>query len=190
MNGIVVGWARRFGLGACSVAFAAVAEPVAGQGRDIQPHEWQALSPICQAVFKGEGTRKERLAPFAYELEGSCGIHHTCNGELAFLRFSRMPASPPGAANDRARQRHRTQRNGLLQKAVNEYGYEARCATPHYPLLPRILTERGKALSLQGNHAAAMKDFSRALEINPGYNPARQGMAQAQARMIAPKPQR
>ena len=149
------------------------------------PAEMQLLSPLCQANFSKDLPRKQSLAPFAYELTGSCGVHHTCNGELAMIKYRSAATAGIGQTSRDARARAERHRKGLLASAVSEYGDETRCAPPTYPLLPMILTERGKALSLQNNHAAAARDFGRALEIDPNYAAARAGLAAAQARAAA-----
>jgi tetratricopeptide (TPR) repeat protein len=123
-------------------------------------------------------------------LTGSCGIHHTCNGELASLRYARFALKPAPSSDAKARARFERQRRTHIQKAAAEYSYEIRCAPPTYPLLPMILTERGKALSAQGQHKEAMKDFARALELDPNYAAARQGMTAAQIKAAAAKPSR
>ena len=158
----------------------------------ITPAELQQLSPVCQATLDRDRTRsrKERLQPFAHEIEGTCGIQHTCWGELLMLRYRRLVATPPSASNAKARTQYERDKKGVLQAAAGEYSYETRCAPPTYPLLPMIHTERGKILSLQGKHAEAVKEFSRALELNPNYSAAKQGLAGAQVRAAAPKPSR
>ncbi len=172
---------------AAFVAVAAACVAAGAQARDITPAEMQALSPLCQAVFSKEGSRKERLAPFAAELTGACGVHHTCNGELAMLRYRQAGLTGPRGTGKEERSRYERRRKTMLTVAVGEYAYETRCAPPTYPLLPMIHTERGKALSLQGKHSSATKEFARALELDPDYGPARAGLAAAQARAAAPK---
>lgn len=175
----------RGSMAALLLLLAAISALPPARASELTQSEIQSLSPICRALFGGSGGRNERLRPFAYELAGSCGVHHTCNGELAMLRYQRAGLTKPPSSKKSELARHERQRKGLLQKAVGEFSYETRCAKPTYPLLPMIYTERGKALALQGRHAQAMADFSRALEMDPNYAPARQGLAAAQVRATA-----
>lgn len=159
----------------------------AAQARKLDPAEIQALSPLCRAVLTDDRPRRERLADFQSTLPGSCGVHHTCYGELAMIKYNREALKKPSSSDRGAMARYERRRKGILQNAVSEFSYELRCAPPTYPLLPMIYTERGKALSLQGKHSAALSDFMRALELDPNYAPARQALALARIRAGVPK---
>jgi tetratricopeptide (TPR) repeat protein len=166
--------------------FLAVLAPAAvaagAEARTIEPYDFQQLSPICQAVFGKDYSRNVRLQPFADQVAGYCGIHHTCNGELYMIKYRRLMLTRPGSTDRSARGNFERQRKGLLGRAAGEFHYEIKCAPPTYPLLPMIHTERGKALSLLGRYKDAMQDFSRALELDPGYSQAQVGLAQARAK--------
>jgi Flp pilus assembly protein TadD len=170
----------------------ACAASVPARATEIKPGELQQLSPMCQAALDRDRTRSrtERLQPFAHEIQGTCGIHHTCWGELLMQRYRRLVATPPASIDSKVRAKYEREKKGLLQAAVGEYSYETRCAPPSYPLLPMIHTERGKIRSLQGRSAEAVEEFSRALELDPGYAEARSGLAAAKARATMPRPSR
>ena len=176
---------RLIALGALAVVSSWAASAV--HARDLAPEEFQALSPMCQAMLGDKGSRKERMREFSQLLPGTCGVHHTCYGELAMIRYKRAALKKPLSSDNYKQAVYKRNLRFLLQTAAQEYSYEIRCAPPTYPLLPMIHTERGKALSLAGKHAEAVKDFSRALELDPNYAPARQALALAQSRVITPK---
>ena len=156
---------------------------------ELTAAELQALSPVCQAVLqKSHLSRTERLRPYAHLVSGSCGIIHTCSGELALVRYRQW--SMPYSSNPDVRARNERKRNDLLGSAAAEFSYEIGCAPSSYPLLPMIYTGRGNALSLGKRHKEAMSDFARALELDPNFAAAKQGLAAAQARAAMPKPGR
>lgn len=183
-------WCGRSAATFLHLFIAAASMMSAAQARELDPAEVQALSPLCQAVLLDKRPRKERLEAFQHMLPGSCGLQHTCYGELAMIRYHRAALKKPSSSDRNVIERYERRRKGILQNAIGEFGYEIGCAPPTYPLLPMILTERGKALSLQGKHQNAVRDFTRALELSPDYTPARQALALAKIRATAPKPGR
>jgi len=172
----------RVALCLCGTVFAS---PQIAAG-EITASELLSLSPVCRAVLqKSHLNRAERLRPYAHLVSGSCGIIHTCAGELALVRYRQW--SMPYSSNPDVKARNERKRNDLLGTAAAEFSYEIRCAPSSYPLLPMIHTGRGNALSLGNRHKEALADFARALELDPNYGPAKQGLAAAQARAAMPK---
>lgn len=165
LNGRTIAWFLLLFIGV-------VCMPDDARARGVTPDEYQALSPLCQALFGQGGSRKERLRPFAAQLAGSCGLIHTRNGQLAMLRYGRASMFKPGLPGSKTRVNHERQRKFLLSTKAAQFGYEIRCAPPIYPLSPMIHTERGRALSVAENHSEAIKDFACALQLDPGL-PAR-----------------
>lgn len=104
---------------------------------------FQADAEKWKRVFRSKG---ERGMDYIH-------LHHYCFGLVALSRMQR------GLGN----------RNHLLRRAENEFGYMIKHSSPKFVLMPEIHTKMGLVKLLQGKDAHAVSHFVKAINLNNRY---------------------
>lgn len=111
------------------------------------------LPAYCKARFEKETNHSEykkwedRYGPDFLH------VHHLCHGISAL--------------NKAYHARTEQQKRGLLDQAMNEFGYVINHAKPTFGLLSDLYLYRSDAHLLRRNHALAMRDLLHSISINP-----------------------
>lgn len=113
--------------------------------------ELSSLPQYCQAKLRNTSD----VAAWSVKLgPGGYGhAHHYCNGLNKINRYYK--------ATSQYDQRF------YLGEAVGEFGYMINQAAPTFSLMPEVYLNRGFALSKLHKEGEAMKDFQKAIELNP-----------------------
>jgi len=149
-------WALALYVGSSGLAIAAP--------ENITDGELALTPPYCQDVQGIKwGDASYNPSPRAAYWVGLMGksfwaMHHYCWGLISTRRALAAGVAP-------------VIRRGLLESAVNDYGYVVKNSTPDFVLLPEIYTRIGETQLLLGSSSAAYDAFARARSIKPDYWP-------------------
>lgn len=113
--------------------------------------EIKAMPPYCEARMKRAAGKYESWAQALGP--DFLHTHHYCYG-LGYINRYYL-----------ARSRRDKQFN--LNNAIGTLNYMVSHASPTYSLMPEVYLNRGLVYSLMGNHAKAILDVKKALELNP-----------------------
>jgi tetratricopeptide (TPR) repeat protein len=159
-------------LSACAFVLAAAAGAVHAQDKlPAEPNgfTWGELSLLpdyCKdtqgTIYQVQGNGQDSpRAPYWVGLMGPdfWHMHHYCYGQVAMLRAGQPQMTPV----DKKRQ---------YTRAVNEYGYVIRNASPTTALMPEVFYKLGEAHLALENVGAAQSAFARSRDLRPEYWPA------------------
>lgn len=146
----------------CALASEALAQ---GAG-DFSQEEYRALPRMCLAQPFINGALRAPLVPEAERREWATRLgeedykhfHHYC-WALMLLRRANAAGNP-------------RDRNFEYGRAVRNFEYVQRAASPQFPMMPEVNLRKGLTLVLLGKHAAAAKEFVGAIRLKPDYSPA------------------
>ena len=112
-----------------------------------------SLPPYCMAKMElGPSSPQYKLWARTLGPDFS-HVHHYCAGLNYLNRYYRALSPQDKKFN--------------LQNALNNFNYMVSHAAPSFSLMPEILLNRGRVLTLMGNDAQAVNDLKKALEMNP-----------------------
>lgn len=126
---------------------------------------WGELAILPEYCKDTQGTVYPKgSAPRTHEWVALMGedfwhMHHYCYGMRELLRSGLAGRTPQ-------------QRQAHVERAVNEYGYIVRNASPSMILMPEVHLKIGEAQLLLGNIPAAQESFAVARKLKPDYWPA------------------
>lgn len=138
---------------------------LASKPDNITKGEIALLPPYCiDTMGFGYGDAHSNTSPRAGHWIGMMGksfwaVHHYCWGLIDQQRAQFISTRSPI-------------RTGTLERAIGNYQYTIRNATPDFVLLPEIYTKMGEAELMLSRLGPAYDAFQRAREIKPDYWPA------------------
>jgi tetratricopeptide (TPR) repeat protein len=136
---------------ALPILFSALITSTAHAKFDVSDAELASLPAFCAARYKGSPAEYKAWAQklgsdFAH-------THHYCNALNYINRYYRS--------------RNERERKYILERAEGNLDYMIGHASPNYSLMPEIYLNRGLVYSLMGQHAKAITDMLKAIEMNP-----------------------
>jgi len=119
----------------------------------ITPGEMARLPPSCAARMKSDKQSPEYQAWRKQIGENFADFHHYCHGINFINRY--WGASSP------------QERRFYLQQAIAEFHYIERAQKPDFTMGAELYSNLGEVFKLMGKPGEAIRDFTRALTINP-----------------------
>lgn len=113
------------------------------------------LPPYCEVKFNKPRTSPEWKAWYGQIGENYIDIHHYC---VALNYVNRYWGA-----------RDKQDKGFYLQSALNNFDYMAKAEKPGFPFGAELYSNRGEVYKLMRKSGEAVKDFNRALSIDPRF---------------------